>query len=158
MNTGSTEECLLTIRPSDRILLLPHCLRRADSCQGKYSRLGLECCTCNPECPVNHLSQAALDLGYKGVCIAPGGRLAVNYVKEARPAAIVAVACQKELEEGIHGVQELAGGDETVPPIVIIPLSRDGCVDTEVDVERALELIALGCHLEPVDDRCKSPA
>lgn len=151
MNNGSAEERLLRIPPSQRILLLPHCLRRSQTCQGKYGTRGLECYECNPDCSVNRLRQAAINLGYKGVCVAPGGRLAVNYVKETQPEAIVAVACQKELEEGIHGVQELNGRpEEPAPVIVIIPLARDGCVDTEVDEERALELIALGCSLEPV--------
>jgi hypothetical protein len=66
----------------------------------------------------------------------------VNYVREIKPQAIVAVACQKELEEGIHGVQELSGDDETVPLVVIIPLSKDGCVDTEVDEKQALDMIS----------------
>jgi len=150
MNTVSTEERLLQIPPSQRILLLPHCLRRSQTCRGRYGKWGLECDECNPDCPVNHLRKAALHLGYKGVCIAPGGRLAVNYIKETRPEAIVAVACQKELEEGIHAVQRLGGSDEPTPLIAIIPLARDGCVDTEVDEERAMESIALGCSLEPV--------
>ena len=101
---------------------------------------------CNPECPVNLLRSTALKLGYKGVCVAPGGRLAVNYVKEIRPRAVVAVACQTELEEGIHGVQLAAGGE--APLMVVIPLSRDGCIDTEVDMARAREIIALGCELK----------
>lgn len=155
MYTDSAKGRLSRIPPSQRILLLPHCLRRSQNCQGKYDKRGLECCECNPDCPVNHLRQAAINLGYKGVCIAPGGRLAVNYVKEIHPEAIVAVACQKELEEGIHGVQELNGGNESGPVIVIIPLTRDGCVDTEVDEERALELIALGCSLAPVKGGCR---
>jgi len=92
----------------------------------------------------------ALHLGYKGVCIAPGGRLAVNYVKETHPEAIVAIACQKELEEGVHGVQQLSDSGRPAPVIAIVPLAKDGCVDTEVDEERAMEVIGLGCSLEPV--------
>jgi hypothetical protein len=74
----------------------------------------------------------------------------VKYVKEKRPKAIVAVACQKELEEGIHGVRELSSSDRLTPPIVIIPLAKDGCVDTEVDEEQAIKMITLGCSLESV--------
>jgi len=74
----------------------------------------------------------------------------VKYVKEKSPKTIVAVACQKELEEGIHGVQELNDGSKSMLPIVIIPLVKDGCVDTEVDEEQALKMITLGCSLEPV--------
>lgn len=145
------EQKLSRIDTSERILLLPHCLRRSQTCQGKYTKWGLECAECDPDCPVNRLRRTAISLGYKGVCVAPGGRLAVNYVKETKPKAIVAVACQKELEEGIHGVQELSG--KTVPLIVVIPLSRDGCIDTEVDEEHALGVIIKGCNLESVKGR-----
>ncbi len=151
MNGDNVEERLASVPAAERILLLPHCLRRADSCQGKYGKWGLECRECNPDCSVNRLRRAALDLGYKGVCVAPGGRLAVNYVKETRPRAIVAVACGTELEEGVHGVRGL-GDNEEPPVIAVIPLARDGCVDTQVDEERALEVIGLECSREPVRD------
>lgn len=145
MVTTTPETELLSIAPSERILLLPHCLRRADTCQGKYTKEGLQCAACNPECSINCLRQAALELGYKGVCVAPGGRLALKYVENNKPKAIVAVACDKELEEGVVGVSEMAGKNRVRIPIVIVPLSRDGCVDTEVDLDLALEKIALGC-------------
>ena len=79
------EKQLQDIEPAQRVLLLPHCLRRADTCQGKYTKQGLECHECNPDCPVNRLRQAALKLGYKGVCVAPGGRLALKYIEENKP-------------------------------------------------------------------------
>jgi hypothetical protein len=134
---------LSRISTEQRILLLPHCLRQSATCKAKYNQLGLQCIHCNPACAVNRLTSAALRAGYKGVCVAPGGRLAVNYVKENKPQAIVAVACSKELNEGIEGVRELVD-HQTAPLIVVIPLTRDGCVDTQVDVERALEIIDLG--------------
>lgn len=109
MNTGSAEERLSRIPPSQRILLLPHCLRPSQTCSGKYNKQGLQCSEdCTEDCTTGRLRRAALGLGYKGVCITPGGRLAVNYVKDTHPEAIVAVACQKELEEGLHAVQHLA--------------------------------------------------
>jgi hypothetical protein len=64
----------------------------------------------------------------------------------------VAVACQKELEEGIRGVRGIEGGDIAAVPIVVIPLSKDGCVDTEVDAEEALATLALGCPAELVEE------
>jgi hypothetical protein len=149
--TGN-EERLRYIDASERILLLPHCLRRSGSCQGKYGEDGLECRGCNPDCPVNHLTRAAARFGYKGVCVAPGGRLAVHYVRKMQPVAIVAVACDKELEEGVRGVRGLSEGADTAPVIVVIPLSRDGCIDTEVNEERALAIIALGCSKELIEE------
>jgi geranylgeranyl diphosphate synthase type II len=139
------EKQMLDVDPANRILLLPHCLRCADTCQGKYTKYGLECQECNPDCSVNHLRRAALDAGYKGVCVAPGGVLALKYVKENKPLGIVAVACDKELEEGIQGVNRLSLSPRERIPIVVIPLSKDGCVNTEVDMKLALEKISLGC-------------
>ncbi|MBI4285991.1 MAG: DUF116 domain-containing protein [Chloroflexi bacterium] len=151
VDVNYVEERLLQVPPSERILLLPHCLRPSQNCSGKYNKRGLQCPDdCTEDCTTGRLRRAALHLGYKGVCIAPGGRLAINYVKETRPEAIVAVACQKELEAGIHAVQQLGSNEGPAPVIAIASLTRDGCVDTEVDEERALELIALGCSPAPV--------
>jgi hypothetical protein len=80
----------------------------------------MQCVGCNPECPVNQLRTSALEHGYKGVCVAPGGRLALKYVQQKKPKAIVAIACEKELEEGVQGVKEQEK-DEVPSLIVIIP-------------------------------------
>jgi hypothetical protein len=55
------------------------------------------------------------------------------------------------LEEGVHGVRELADVDGTALPIAIVPLAKDGCVDTEVDLEKTIEMITLGYSLELVE-------
>lgn len=137
-------EQLSRISPVERILLLPHCLRRSNTCQAKYDLHGLECMECNPDCSINKLRLKALEYGYKGVCVAPGGHLAIKFVREYNPKAIVAVACSKELEEGICELEKLTK-DSITPVIVIVPLLKDGCIDTEVDDERALEIISTGC-------------
>jgi geranylgeranyl diphosphate synthase type II len=135
---------LAAISPGRRVLLLPHCLRHTDKCKAKYNKLGLQCAGCSPDCAIKVLREAAVDLGYAGVCVAPGGRLAVTYISQTRPEAVVAIACKKELEEGVGNVNRL-DGDGYHPLIVIIPLSRDGCVDTEVDVGPALLALSVGC-------------
>jgi len=139
-----TVKQLSKIDPSQRILLLPHCLRQSNTCKASYNEEGLQCQRCDPDCAVNQLTAAALQNGYKGVCVAPGGRLALKYVEKSRPRAVVAVACEKELAEGVEGVKALAKVNLT-PLTVIIPLVKDGCVDTEVDVVKALEIITTGC-------------
>jgi hypothetical protein len=59
------------------------------------------------------------------------------------PDAIVAVACEKELELGLRGVEEMVQeGKVVMPAITVIPLSKEGCVDTEVDVQQALEALS----------------
>lgn len=94
---------------------------------------------------MGRLRLAALAAGYKGVCIASGGAMAIKYVAELRPRGIVAVACHKELAEGVEAVLGMAPDPGEAPPIVVVPLTRDGCVDTEVDEAQALAAIALGC-------------
>ena len=135
------EQRFAAIEPAQRVLLLSHCLRRSARCRATAGPEGLECRHCSEDCPVNVIVQAAGAAGYGGVCVAPGGSMALKFVARTRPRGIVAVACRKELEEGIRGVAEHSGTQE--PAILTVALSRDGCVDTEVDVPRVLGIIAL---------------
>jgi squalene-hopene/tetraprenyl-beta-curcumene cyclase len=140
------EQLVAQVPPGERILLLPHCLRRSAVCAAKPSDQGLQCASCTPECPVNQLRRKALDLGYRKVCVVSGGRMALKCVAESKPSAVVAVACAKELAKGVEEVKELMPGDSPPLPIAIIPLAKDGCVDTEVDLEEAIRAVALGCE------------
>ena len=135
------------IAPQNRVLLLSHCLRPSKQCTARYDRdKGLLCESCTEDCPLNQLKTAAEKRGFGGVCIAPGGSLAIHYLEEHLPQAIVAVACHKELELGIQAVASLSNNGcnphDTVV-LLTIPLCRDGCVDTEVDVETVKEAINL---------------
>jgi phosphohistidine swiveling domain-containing protein len=144
-SAGTAAQRLAQVPPAQRILLLPHCLRDSQRCQATYGQNGLECKACKPTCAINRLRRAAKEAGYGGVCVAPGGSLAVEYVRQHRPRAIVAVACPKELEMGLEAVANLGQSpDWDSPVIMVIPLLKDGCVDTQVDVERALATIRLG--------------
>jgi geranylgeranyl diphosphate synthase, type II len=142
---GNDISKLAGVPANDRVLLLPHCLRHSNTCKAGYDQHGLQCAGCSEDCPINALRAAALGLGYKGVCVAPGGRLAVTYISEIRPAAIVAVACQKELDEGVGNVRNMSVTDYR-PLIVVVPLTHDGCVDTRVDLQSALRVLSAGCQ------------
>jgi len=140
----ATLEDLAAVPVSERILLLPHCLRRSDRCQARHDReLGLLCEGCDETCAINVLRTAALKLGYSGVCVAPGGSLAARFLKDRQPQGVVAIACDKEIGLGLEAVGEmLTNGDlSTAPVSVFVQLSRDGCVDTEVDQAAALQAI-----------------
>jgi hypothetical protein len=111
-------------------------------------RQDLECPQeCALPCSIRSLRAAASTAGYKGVCVAPGGRLALRYVEESRPLGIVAVACDKELAAGVTGVKEASAKGMPLPSMIVIPLARDGCVDCEVDEEEAIRTISLGCDV-----------
>lgn len=143
------DDRLAKVSPAERVLLLSHCLRPSQTCPGKLNKRGLVCPDdCQEDCVVGRLRRAALAAGYKGVCIASGGAMALKYVAELRPRGIVAVACSKELAEGVEAVNGMAANPGEAPPIVVVPLTRDGCVDTEVDEAQALAAIALGCPAE----------
>jgi hypothetical protein len=133
---------LAGVPPGERVLLLPHCLRPSQACPGRPSREGFRCpADCEEVCPIRTLREEAVRLGYKGVCIAPGGSLALRFVQETRPRAVVAIACDKELAAGEAAVADLG---PTPPLVAVIPLSRDGCVDTEVSLDAALHLLRAG--------------
>jgi len=133
------EADLRSIPPAERVLLLPHCLRPSATCPGRPSKEGFRCPEdCQEACALGRLRDEALALGYKGVCIAPGGALALRFIREQEPRAVVAIACHKELTEGAEAVGELDG---PAPLVATLPLLEDGCVDTEVDLEAALALI-----------------
>jgi hypothetical protein len=129
------------IPAEQRMLLLPHCLRPSQGCPGRMTPQGLNCDGCTrTDCRIYPIREAAKRAGYLEVCVAPGGRLAVRRVAEIRPAVILAVACDKELAEGVAAVNAL-GWEQLAPPIIQISLLRDGCVDTEVDVDGVIAVI-----------------
>ena len=140
------EEKLKAIKPSNRVLLISHCLRPSEKCTAKITKAGLACREdCPDRCTVGRLKILAERLGYKGVCIAPGGSMALKFIKKNKPEGIVAIACMKELEEGVCAVREFVevGSSKGSPVIVPVPLLKDGCVDTEVDEEEAKRIINL---------------
>lgn len=137
---------LARVPPAERVLLLSHCQKPSQTCPGKFSPDGLVCPPgCAVACNLHTLWQAAVEMGYKGVCIAAGGAQAVQFIKKHGPHGIVAIACHKELDEGIAAVREMGRENAgSVPPVVTVPLEKDGCVDTTVDMTLALAAIRLG--------------
>ena len=137
-----TEKTAMDSIPYERrVLLLPHCLRPSSDCPGKMTKQGLNCEGCTiTDCAIYQLRSTADEMGYGGVCVAPGGRLAIRFLVQHQPAAVIAIACDKELEEGIEAVAQTEWEGER-PIVVTFPLSEDGCVDTVVDVEAAREII-----------------
>jgi len=147
MKALTVEEELAKVAPSQRVLLLSHCQRPSQTCPGKFEKAGLRCPEdCREVCNLALLRSAAIEEGYLGICIAAGGAQALKFVKEKRPGGVVAIACHKELDEGVAAVGTLVGVNyRAMPPVVTVPLLRDGCVDTEVDMEQALAAIRFGC-------------
>ena len=118
-----------------RLLLLPHCLRSRKDCPADHDEFGLLCEACG-RCPLGALQREATDLGY-AVLIAEGSEAAAGMLREGELDAVLGVSCLPALEKSFS---RLAA--ESLPALAI-PLLRDGCDDTDVDLDHVRECIRL---------------
>lgn len=88
-----------SLRPEQILLLAPHCLQH-NSCPHKVTNDINNCRRCG-KCKVADMLQLRDQYGIR-VGVATGGTLARKLVKEYRPKAIVAVACERDLASGIQ--------------------------------------------------------
>lgn len=114
--------------PANRIMILtPHCIQ-LDTCVHKITRNVENCRQCGG-CSVGSM----LGLAHKYGChfaVATGGTLARQMVKQARPKAIVAVACERDLTSGIQDVFPL-------PVLGVLNERPSGpCFNTRVDMKK----------------------
>ncbi len=120
----------------DRIVLVPQCLRHPKDCQAELTELGYDCKGCG-NCVIGDIKSFIDDLGYASLFIVPGSSMAKKILKDVSPGAVIAVACHSELVEGfeashVYGI-----------PVQGIPLSKEGCMDTEVDLDKVKEKLKL---------------
>ena len=120
------------------LLLLPHCIQIND-CQIRLTHNIFNCKRCG-RCEVKDLIGIAEEQ-HLNLFVATGGTLARKIVMEARPEAIVAVACERDLSSGVV---------DTYPmPVIGIPNERPfgPCFNTRVDLDRvkaAIEFFVKG--------------
>ena len=122
---GASREKFASTPYSERILLLPQCLRSRE-CPARLGEYGYECQECG-KCNLKKIIHLAKTLGYKGTFILPGGSIAKKILLEVKPKASLGVACFKELVLGSFLCEKLEVIGQGVA------LLRDGCVDTIVD-------------------------
>ena len=114
--------------PPDRILiLLPHCLQN-HNCTHRITFDPSNCRRCG-KCPVGDILQLAEKFGTP-VAVATGGTLARRHVADRKPLAVVAVACPRDLSQGML--------DAWPVPVIGVENSRPcgDCLDTHVDVNK----------------------
>ncbi len=118
------------------LLLLPHCLQ-IDKCDIRITHNIHNCKKCG-RCEIKDLIEIA-DENNLDLFVATGGTLARRIVKDLRPEAIVAVACERDLSSGIVDTYPL--------PVLGIPNERPfgPCLNTQVDLERVKEAIQAFC-------------
>lgn len=122
------------------MLLLPRCIQNSTCSKDLASDIN-NCIRCG-NCQVNDILELSKD---KKVVIklVGGGKLALERIKEIAPESIIAVACEREL---IDGIKEVTGG----PVWAVNNLRPNGpCKDTSVDINE-LKGILNKCLLEDI--------
>jgi len=122
---------------ADRVLLLPQCLR-ASGCQAPLDANGYHCVSCG-RCIIKEVKEEAEALGYK-VFILPGGSIVEKIFDSTKPKACLGVACLKELVLGC-----LVSERKNVIPYAV-PLTREGCLNTDVDIDELKVAMGLFNH------------
>lgn len=122
----------LKVRPSQLLILAPHCLQKS-SCPHKITNDINNCKRCG-SCPVDELLKIR-DRYKVNIRFATGGTLARKYVKEYKPKAIVAVACERDLASGIR--------DSTPIPVLGVLNERPfgPCFNTKVSIPKLEEAV-----------------
>ncbi|UCE29064.1 MAG: DUF116 domain-containing protein [Candidatus Bathyarchaeota archaeon] len=136
---NAAREKFAAVPYSERILLLPQCLR-SRSCPAKLKELGYECAGCG-ECNITKIVDQTKKLGYKNIFIIPGGSVATKILNREKPKACLGVSCLKELVLGGFVCEKLGVAAQG------IALLRDGCVETAVNWKKVENLLHLNSAL-----------
>ncbi len=114
-------------KPSELLILLPHCLQHID-CDIRITTDINKCNKCG-KCDIAKLCE--ISERYKiNMSIATGGTLARKIIIENRPKFIIAVACDRDLVEGLREVFP-------IPVYGVLNLRPEGpCVNTRVMTEK----------------------
>jgi geranylgeranyl pyrophosphate synthase len=116
-----------------RLLLLPHCLRSAETCPALYNEVGLLCQDCGA-CRLSELRALGQELGYR-VLIAEGSPIVMQLILSGQADAVLGVGCLNSLEKALDKIL-LAG-----LPAMAVPLFASTCRNTATDIDWVLEMI-----------------
>lgn len=129
----------LVIEPDELLVLAPHCLQK-NSCPHKITTDINNCKRCG-RCPVDKLLDIRDKYGVH-IGLATGGTLARKYVKEYRPKAIVAIACERDLASGIQD-------SNPIPVLGVLNERPNGpCFNTEISIPQLEEAITYFIKVE----------
>jgi hypothetical protein len=113
----------------ERVVFVPHCMRNIKKCRAKEMGSYYICAECGA-CKIGEISKKSKELGYKALYILKGGKAVKKLSEELKPKAVLGVACYFE---GVIGMEESEKHGLTAQ---FTPLLKDGCVDTDVDLEQ----------------------
>jgi len=116
-----------------RVLLLPQCLRRPEVCEAGMDEFGLLCLECGG-CSIGRLQPLAESLGYS-VVVAEGTTIVTQMIQSGQVEAVIGVSCLSVLERAFPHMAAHA------IPGVALPLLQEGCLRTDVDENRLLQIL-----------------
>ncbi len=125
------QKAFATVPAGRRILFISHCLRNIEVCKAEMTDMGYVCKRCG-SCDINRILDEADKLGYRSF-IVPGGSMVFKIAEKLKPEACFGVACYGELEEAISKLARVG------IPTRSVPLSKAGCVNTKVDVDKIIK-------------------
>ncbi|AFV23147.1 hypothetical protein Mpsy_0938 [Methanolobus psychrophilus R15] len=121
-------------RTGKRMIIAPHCMRFLE-CPASSTRTGIECVSCG-KCVFSRLKEDATKYGYR-LYIVTGSSFVKHVIKEERYEGALLIACDYELNKvmmGLKGKNIVTYG---------IPMSNDGCFNTEVEYWRVLQVLEM---------------
>jgi len=129
-------KCNKQLTPEDILILLPHCLQNND-CNYRITNNIDNCKDCG-KCPILKLKNISSKKGVK-IAIATGGTLARKIIVQTKPKCIIAVACQRDLVDGLIDVFP-------IPVYGLLNERPEGpCVNTTVDIDKLKNFLMHYC-------------
>ncbi|MFQ5901227.1 MAG: DUF116 domain-containing protein [Thermodesulfobacteriota bacterium] len=120
------------IRPEKVLLLMPHCIQ-STKCKIKVT-MDIDNCAMCGKCEIKDLIELSREFGLK-IFLAGGGTMARRILREKKPDAIVAAACERDLTSGIQDAYP-------IPVIGIVNKRPQGyCMGTGVDISKIREAL-----------------
>ncbi|MBN1823095.1 MAG: DUF116 domain-containing protein [Endomicrobiales bacterium] len=131
---NAMRKAFLDVPFNERVIFVPHCLRNVSKCRAKEMGSHYICLECGA-CKIADISKKSKELGYKALFILKGGKAVTKLAAELKPKGIIGVACYFEGEQGMKESQKHK------IPVQFVALTKDGCVDTNVDLNEVFKTI-----------------
>ncbi|MFZ5646544.1 MAG: DUF116 domain-containing protein [Bacillota bacterium] len=138
VNNQMVRTARMRLLPNQILVLVPHCLQNS-RCPHKITVEINNCRRCGG-CCIGDLLEVRDRYGVR-MGVATGGTLARKFVKDYRPRAVVAVACERDLTSGIQDSN----------PLPVLGITNDRpfgpCFNTRIEparVEKAIEFFISG--------------
>lgn len=132
LNNWITRLRRVRVQPGNLLLLVPRCLQK-NGCAQTLGETISDCKACG-QCNVTDLLSIRDEFGIH-CSLAAGGREALAFVRDPKVKAVVAVACEKELTQGILAVFPK-------PVLGVLNIQTNGpCRNTHLDPDLVREAV-----------------